>query len=78
MVARQKISIKKRLINNKDGVPQRKIASRFQRTQRYVCKVIKDIGINDYKKLKIPGRTDEQKAVNRPKCSAHYIEQWVE
>ena len=34
----------KRLVNNKDGVSQRKLACRFQCTQQYVSKVIKDIG----------------------------------
>ena len=42
----------KRLVNNKDGLSRRKLACRFQCTQQYVSKVIKDIGINNYKNQK--------------------------
>jgi len=62
----------KRLVNNKDGVSQRKLAGRFQCTQSYVNRVIKSIGIKKYKKQKIPDRSDQQKLVNRAKCATLY------
>ena len=34
----------KRLVNNKDGMSQRKLAGRFKCTQSYVNRVIKSIG----------------------------------
>ena len=40
----------KRLVNNKDGVSQRKLASRFKCTQQHVSKLIKAFGIKNYKK----------------------------
>ena len=39
----------KRLVNNKDGVSQRKLACRFQCTQSYVNRVIKSMGIQETK-----------------------------
>ena len=34
----------KRLVINKDGVPQRKLTGRFQCTQSYINRVIKSMG----------------------------------
>ena len=47
----------KRLVNNKDDVSQRKLASRFKCTQQHFSKVIKFLGIKNYKKQKISDRT---------------------
>ena len=48
------------MVNYKDGVSQRKLAGRFNCTQLYVNRVIKSIGIQKYKKQKIPDRSDQQ------------------
>ena len=74
MVGQQKLSINrpkklKRLVNNKDGGSQRKLAGRFQCTQSYVNRAIKIMGIQKYKKQKIPNRSDQQKEVKRAKCA---------
>ena len=45
----------KRLVNNKDGVSQRKLASRFKWTQQHVGKVIKALGIKKLQKAKDSG-----------------------
>ena len=60
------------MFNNKDGVSQRKLPGRFQCTQSYVNRVIKSVGIQKYKKRKIPNRSNQQKEVNRAKCATHY------
>ena len=63
----------KRLVNNKDGVSQRKLACRFQCTQSYVNRVIKSMGIQKYRKQEIPrDRSDQQKLVDRAKCATLY------
>ena len=62
----------KRLVNNIDGVSQRKLAGCFKRTQSCVNRVIKSIGIQKYKKQKIPDRRNQQKLVNRAKCATLY------
>ena len=62
----------KRLVNNKDGVSQRKLAGCFKCTQSYKNRVIKSMGIQKYKKRKIPNRSDQKKEVNRAKCATLY------
>ena len=58
------------MVNNKDGVSQRKLAGRFQSTQSYVNRVIKSMEIQKYKKKKIADRNDQQ--ANRAKCATLY------
>ena len=53
------------MVNNKDGVSQRKLAGHFQCTHSYVNRVIKSMGIQKYKKQKIPDRSDQQKSIER-------------
>ena len=60
------------MVNNKDGVSQRKLAVRFQCTQSYVNRVFKNMRLQKYKKRKIPDRNDQQKEVNRAKCATLY------
>ena len=62
----------KRLVNNKDGVSQRKLADCFKCTQSYLNRIIKSMAIQKYKKQKIPDRSDQQKEVNRAKCATLY------
>ena len=62
----------KRLVNNQDDVSKIKLVGRFQCTQSCVNRVIKSIGIQKYKKQKIPDRSDQQKLVNRAKCATLY------
>ena len=62
----------KRLVNNKDGVSQRKLAGCFQCTQSYVNRVIKSMGIQKYKKQKIQDRSDQQKEAKRAKSATLY------
>ena len=62
----------KRLVNNKDGVSQRKLAGCFKCTQSYVNRVIKSMGIQKHKKQKNPDKSDQQKEVNRAKCATLY------
>ena len=48
---------------------QRKLAGCFKCTQSYGNRVIKSMGMQKYKKQKIPDRSDQQKLVNRAKCA---------
>ena len=77
MVDQQKFSTNrskklKRLINNKNGVFQRIPTGRFNCTQSYVNRVIKSMGIQKYKKQKIPDRSVQQNEFNRAKCATLY------
>ena len=63
----------KRLTNNKSGVSQRNLAEHFKCTQPYISKVLNDkLGINCYKKMKIPDRTFVQMVEARSKCRFLY------
>jgi transposase len=62
----------KRLTNNKSGISQRKLASRFKCSQKLVLLALRDMSIYRWKKKKIPDRTDAQIKAARPKCSALY------
>ena len=71
----------KRLANNKSGISQRKLASRFKCAQSLVNKALKTLSISCWKKQTIPGRTDAQIIAARPKCAALYrkygLKDWV-
>ena len=45
----------KRLVNNKDGVSQRKLACRFKCAQQHVSKVIRALGLKKLQKAKNSG-----------------------
>ena len=51
---------------------KKKLAGRFQCTQSYLNRVIKSMEIQKYKKQKISDRSDQQKEVNRAKCTTLY------
>ena len=81
MFTNQAKSILKRLVNNKSGVSQRKLARRFNCSQTLITRALKSMSIGCWKKQTIPGRTDAQIKAARPKCAALYrkyrLNDWI-
>ena len=60
----------KTMFDHKDGVSQTQAARKFRCSQPYICKTLASkTTIRARKKMKIPKRTDQQRAVARTKCS---------
>ena len=58
------------MFDHKDGVSQRQAAKKFNCTQQHISKTLKKrTNIKSRKKMTIPKRSDQQKAVARTKCS---------
>lgn len=59
----------KNMIDHTHGISQRKLASKFNITQQYVCQILKEkTDIRYMKKKKVPNRTIAQQTVVRSKC----------
>ncbi len=54
--------------NHQTGKSQRVAARKFGITQAYVCQILQAEGVRCRKKEKIPDRTEQQAAAERPKC----------
>ena len=77
----KKIKRLQKEFDHKDGKSQRKAASKFQITQPYVCKLLKDLSIDCKTKITIPDRTEQQANDAKTKCriiSEKYINHdWI-
>ncbi len=63
----------KRLVDHKDGIYQKKLATKFKCSRQYVGKVLKKkLQIYLRKKMDIPDRTPQQQAEAKEKCSRLY------
>lgn len=72
-MSKKNISKLKLMFDHKDGVSQRQAARKFNCTQPYISKTLaKKTSIRARKKIKIPKRKPEQKAVARAKCTRLY------
>ena len=70
IMTKKNLGISKRLTNNKSGISQQQLASRFKFTQSFINKTLKTkIDIVCRKKQKIPDTSDQQKALPISKCS---------
>jgi transcriptional regulator with XRE-family HTH domain len=57
-------------VDHTHGISQRKLARIFNVSPSYICKTLKKkTNIRYRKKIKVPKRTDQQKAVLRSKCT---------
>ena len=63
----------KRLVDHRDGIYQKKLATKFKCSQQYISKTLKEsLKINLRKKSNIPSRTPIQQAEAKRKCSILY------
>ena len=63
----------KNMFDHKDGVSQSQAARKFKCSQQYISKTLANKTDNrPRKKIKIPKRTEEQRAVARSKCGRLY------
>ena len=64
----KQIKLLQRHFDHKDGKSQREAARKFQITQPYVCKLLKDLSIDCRAKITIPDRTEQQAKDAKTKC----------
>ena len=70
IMTKKNLGILNILTNNKSGIYQRQLASRFKYTQSFINKTLKTkTNIVCRKKQKISDRSDQQKTLARFKCS---------
>lgn len=63
----------KTLVDHKDGIYQKKLATYFGCSQKYISRTLKSkLNINLRKKMNIPDRTPKQQAEAKEKCSRLY------
>lgn len=72
-MSNKKVTMLSKLVNNRRGVSQRRLAKKFHCSQSLISKTLKaKTSITFNKRKKIPARTEEQKAVIKSRCDYLY------
>lgn len=73
IMTKKHIGTLKTMFNHKDSVSQRQAARKFNCSQQYISKTLKNkTTIRKRKKIKIPKRSEQQQALAQTKCSRIY------